>query len=270
VRSLAAVGLAIGFRSFDQRKPGRNVSRPISSPPTEKISAVPFWNSRTSSGVPESVCAVTWEDARVAVAKPKPKTETDTASKILDVAERLVQVRGFNGFSYADVAEELHVTKASLHYHFAGKAELGEALIGRYASRFNDALARIAVKPIDARAKLDAYARLYTDVLRNERMPVRHARGRVPDPARADARCRPPILRGERGMAGLRARAGERDGSLRLTAPPSEVARMIVSGLEGGMLVARTYGDLARFRASVSRLIGSLTGSAPRGSTKTC
>jgi hypothetical protein len=44
---------------------------------------------------------------------------------------------------------------------------------------------------------------------------------------------------------------------------------MIVSGLEGGMLVARTYGDLARFRASASRLIGSLTGSAPRGSSKT-
>jgi len=47
------------------------------------------------------------------------------------VAERLVQVRGFNGFSYADIAAELHITKASLHYHFATKADLGEALIAR-------------------------------------------------------------------------------------------------------------------------------------------
>ena len=38
---------------------------------------------------------------------------------ILDVAERLAQTRGFNGFSYADIATELDVTKASLHYHFA-------------------------------------------------------------------------------------------------------------------------------------------------------
>ena len=53
----------------------------------------------------------------------------DTPSRILDVSERLVQQRGFNGFSYADVAAELGVTKASLHYHFPGKAELGEALI---------------------------------------------------------------------------------------------------------------------------------------------
>ena len=60
----------------------------------------------------------------------------DTAERILDVAERLVQTRGFNGFSYADIAGELGMTKAALHYHFAGKAELGEALVTRYAERF--------------------------------------------------------------------------------------------------------------------------------------
>jgi TetR/AcrR family transcriptional repressor of nem operon len=206
----------------------------------------------------------------VAVAKPKPKTEADTASKILDVAERLVQVRGFNGFSYADVAEELHVTKASLHYHFAGKAELGEALIDRYASRFNEALDRIAAKPIDARAKLDAYARLYTDVLREERMclcgMLAAEYQTLPEPMRV------AVLRffdeNEEWLASV-LEQGEREGSLKLAAPPNEVARMIVSGLEGGMLVARTYGDLARFRASASRLIGSLTGSPPRGPSKT-
>ena len=33
-----------------------------------------------------------------------------TAMRVLDAAERLVQVRGFNGFSYADVAAELGIT----------------------------------------------------------------------------------------------------------------------------------------------------------------
>ena len=65
-----------------------------------------------------------------------------TASRILDVAERLVQIRGFNGFSYADVAAELKISKAALHYHFAGKAELGEALLARYAARFAQAPGR--------------------------------------------------------------------------------------------------------------------------------
>lgn len=66
--------------------------------------------------------------------KRRQSDEGDTASQILDVAERLVQSRGFNAFSYADVAAELHVSKAALHYHFAGKAELGEALLTRYTA----------------------------------------------------------------------------------------------------------------------------------------
>ena len=104
------------------------------------------------------------------MAEGRRRAEADTASRILDVAERLVQLRGFNGFSYADVAEELGISKASLHYHFAGKAELGEALIERYASRFTGSLEQIDTRPIDAPAKLAAYAKLYGDVLRRKRM----------------------------------------------------------------------------------------------------
>ena len=81
-----------------------------------------------------------------------------------------MQTRGFNGFSYAHVAAELGITKASLHYHFPGKAELGEALIARYAERFAGALARIDDERPVARDKLDAYVELYADVLSGRRM----------------------------------------------------------------------------------------------------
>jgi TetR/AcrR family transcriptional regulator, transcriptional repressor for nem operon len=93
-----------------------------------------------------------------------------TAAQILDSAERLVQVRGFNGFSYADIATELKISKASLHYHFPGKAALGEALIGRYAARFADALQAIDGEGGNASDKLEAYASIYADVLREHRM----------------------------------------------------------------------------------------------------
>ena len=105
----------------------------------------------------------------MAVARPK-KEPPRTAERILDIAERLVQVRGFNNFSYADIATELGVTKASLHYHFPGKAELGQALITRYSERFSDALDEIDRDLPDARAKLEAYANLYAEVLRGKRM----------------------------------------------------------------------------------------------------
>src|ERR1700704_5992215 len=108
------------------------------------------------------------EDGQMAAKRER--ANADTASRILDIAERLVQSRGFNGFSYADVASELKISKASLHYHFPGKAELGEALIGRYGSRFADALREIDQQSSDPSAKLDAYAGIYANVLRDRRM----------------------------------------------------------------------------------------------------
>src|SRR5436853_6688359 len=94
----------------------------------------------------------------------------DTKSQILDIAERLVQTQGFNGFSYADIAAELGITKASLHYHFATKAALGSALIIRYGAEFGRALEEIDQSAVDAREKLRRYAGLYADVLRQHRM----------------------------------------------------------------------------------------------------
>src|SRR5207302_10075529 len=88
------------------------------------------------------------------IARTMRATGVDTATQILDVAERLVQERGFNGFSYADVARELGISKAALHYHYPGKAELGEALIERYAARFTDALVAVDAREIDAAEKL--------------------------------------------------------------------------------------------------------------------
>src|ERR1700731_4424327 len=96
--------------------------------------------------------------------------EPGTAGRILDVAERLVQSRGFNGFSYADVASQLGITKAALHYHFPGKAELGERLIARYTDRFGDALATIDAQDRSAPDKLLAYCDLYRSTLRGQRM----------------------------------------------------------------------------------------------------
>src|SRR3954452_4280632 len=96
--------------------------------------------------------------------------DTGSAPKILDVAERLAQRRGFNGFSYADIAAELGVTKESLHYHSPGKADLGEALLARYAGRFADALAAADENLDDEREKLAAYAEIYAGVLRDHRM----------------------------------------------------------------------------------------------------
>jgi TetR/AcrR family transcriptional repressor of nem operon len=188
---------------------------------------------------------------------------TDTATRILDSAERLVQHRGFNGFSYADVASELGITKAGLHYHFASKADLGQALVERYAARFAAALEAIDADGRDALSKLAAYSRIYTDVLRRKRMclcgMLAADYDTLPGPMR-DA-----VVRffddNETWLAGV-LQQGNADGSLHVDGSASETARALVSGLEGAMLIARPYGELSRFEAAASRLLASLA--APR------
>src|ERR1039457_3382281 len=95
---------------------------------------------------------------------------TAAATAILDVAERLAQTRGYNGFSYADIAAKLGVTKASLHYHFPSKAELGRVLIARYQSVFGAALEAIDQRALKPPEKLRQYVGLYDAVMRNDRM----------------------------------------------------------------------------------------------------
>src|ERR1700690_1670053 len=91
---------------------------------------------------------------------------TPAATAILDVAEKLAQTRGYNGFSYADIAVELGVTKASLHYHFPSKAELGCALIERYRTVFAATLDDIDHQALEPHRRLQAYVGLYDSVMR--------------------------------------------------------------------------------------------------------
>ena len=58
------------------------------------------------------------------------------AEKVVDAAEGLVQQRGYNGFSYDDVAGLVDNKKPSVHHHFATKAELVVVVAQRYAHRF--------------------------------------------------------------------------------------------------------------------------------------
>lgn len=179
---------------------------------------------------------------------------------ILDIAERLVQRRGFNGFSYADIAPEVGITKASLHYHFASKAELGERLIVRYSSRFGTALGQIddrGVTPVD---RLRAYCDLYRSVLAEDRMclcgvlaaevetlpaPMRQAVTRFFDD-------------NEAWLAAV-LEEGRNAGSLYFAGPPVEVARGVIAALEGAMLVSRSYGTTATLDSVADRMLADFS-----------
>ena len=188
------------------------------------------------------------------------QTSVGTADRALDVAERLVQVRGFNGVSYADIADELAITKASLHYHFRTKGELGQALISRYSARFAAALAGIDRDVSQPRAKLDAYVEIYSGVLRGDRMclcgMLAAEYETLPPPMAAAV---VTFFRDNETWLGKVVSEGQNDGSLSPRLSPGEASQMILSGLEGTMLLARTDGGINRFQSSAERLLDALT-----------
>lgn len=190
--------------------------------------------------------------------------ESDTASAILDVAERMVQTRGFNAFSYADVATELGITKPALHYHFPGKAELGQALLARYTARFVDALEAIDARTTGARGKLERYVDLYGQVLAQNRMclcgMLASDYHTLPEPMRLAVT--DFFDQNEAWVAGV-LDEGRADGTLRVEGVSREAAEMIVGALEGGMLVARTYRDRHRFDGIARRLLADITAPPP-------
>jgi TetR/AcrR family transcriptional repressor of nem operon len=195
---------------------------------------------------------------------PTPAAASDSASRILDVAERLVQTRGFNAFSYADVAETLHVTKASLHYHFPTKAKLGEHLIERYRASFLAALERIDGTGGDAGAKLSAYVGIYADVLEKNRMCL--CGMLAADYATLPKAMREGVRRffdaNEAWLVAVLERGRDR-GELGFAGPPVETARFLVAALEGAMLLARSHGDASRLRAAGDHLLAGLGVRAP-------
>lgn len=197
-----------------------------------------------------------------ATAKPR---GNDTAQRILDIAERLVQMRGFNAFSYADVAAELGITTASLHYHYPGKAELGEALIKRYTERFMGALAAIAARTPGAPGRLDAYLDLYFDVLRGRRMCLcgMLAAEYQTLPKRMQAAVVAFFDANEAWLEGVLDR-GRNQAELRFQGSPRDTARMIVSALQGAMLVSRPHRELERFQDTATRLLTSIAVPAGR------
>jgi TetR/AcrR family transcriptional regulator, transcriptional repressor for nem operon len=200
----------------------------------------------------------------MAASAPPPST----ASRVLDAAERLVQVRGFNGFSYADIAAELQITKASLHYHFATKADLGEALISRYSARFFEALAEVDGTGAAAPVKLSAYAKLYADVLSEHRMCLcGMLAAEYPTLPRPMQTAVVGFFDHNERWLGAVLEQGRDEGSLAFTGPARDTAGMIVSGLEGAMLVTRPYGDAARFQVAAASLLATLT-AAPPGSSR--
>lgn len=176
-------------------------------------------------------------------------SEPTTAQAILDAAEARLCMVGYHGFSFRDLAGDVGIRSASVHYHFPTKEALVTRLTKRYRERFFAAMA-------DAPPGTDriiAYREAFRDLLaRKCAMCLCGLLG-------AESYGLPRTVRQEvrrffedatiHLAEGLQGEAEER----------RRHAAAILARLQGAVLLARAYEDVAVYDRATAGLEAALT-----------
>jgi TetR/AcrR family transcriptional regulator, transcriptional repressor for nem operon len=195
------------------------------------------------------------------------RSQTDTAEEILDIAQNLIQTRGYSAFSYQDIADALKIRKASIHYHFPAKTDLGIAVIDRYTRRFGEALTAIAADPNrTSMDMLDCYVEPYLEFARTaDKVCLCGALAGEMLALPADLRTRVErfFKQHQAWLADILKRGAER-GEFTLRDKPLRFARLIFGALQGGLLVKRTTRDASQLLDVVAALKSQLAAAPAR------
>ncbi len=87
---------------------------------------------------------------------------TDTKEEILRLGTELIQVYGYNAFSYADISKKLDVKNAAIHYHFPGKEDLLAGIIEQYIERYKELDKNLNQPGITSKQKIEAFITRYS------------------------------------------------------------------------------------------------------------
>lgn len=187
------------------------------------------------------------------------------AAEIASTARSLLAVGGYNGFSYADISEQVRIAKASVHHHFASKADLVEVVVKLHREESSKGLATLTEQVADPLGELKAYADYWSACILD---------GSTSFCICAMLAAELPAIPGnvarevqgffEDLTAWLAAvfKRGAAAGVFNLQGTPAEEARAFMATVYGAMLAARAYGDPRTFQAVVFPAIERLAAPA--------
>lgn len=184
-----------------------------------------------------------------------------TRDSILTLGEALFRTRGFNAFSYYDLAEALKVRPAAIHYHFPTKEDLAVAIIERERAAFRAFVDRVDAQK-DVRGRLLAFARTFAPRAETREICLVGAAGGDYNSF------------GERVQTEVQAMAndilvwleavlaeGRRNGALSFAGTPRTRAMMIVATLAASLHLSRIV-DASAYKRIATQLIHDLTTSS--------
>lgn len=188
---------------------------------------------------------------------------SDMRAEIVATAATLIKARGYHGFSFSDVADRVGIRKASIHYHFPTKTDLGLAVLRAYRYELGQAARDMAANTgtIDHRALLMRFLTPILDMGRVE------ADACLCGALGGEYPSLPPAIQAEVAgffrdhtdwLAALLS-DGRAAGAFRFQGDSAQIARFIMAAIEGAMLIKRTSGDTG-YVDEVAHLAGGLLG----------
>ena len=166
--------------------------------------------------------------------------QSDTRDLILKHAETLIRTRGYAGFSYADLSDLVKIRKPSIHYHFPTKEQLVIATLEVYCQRYKEAFVQICAQHSNALDRIDAYSRIYLEGLDQGVGCLCAAlaveRDILPQRLRAALA---DFFRGHLEWLQSVYADGLKNGEVSAGRDPAAAAQLVLSALEGSLLVAR-------------------------------
>ena len=179
----------------------------------------------------------------------------DTATQLLDTAQTLIQERGYNAFSYKDLAETVGMRKASIHHHFPAKASLGVAVMERYIERLRASLAKIDSGARSNQAKIKAFIGLYIATEKTGAIclcgSLATDRQTLPTEMQ-DAVAR--YIQCSEDWVTERVKLGVAAGEFGFAGKPRDVASSLLSSLQGGLIMSRAQTNNRPLLTTIQRV----------------
>jgi TetR/AcrR family transcriptional regulator, transcriptional repressor for nem operon len=185
-----------------------------------------------------------------------------TSDQILASARNFIVSGGYNGFSYADIAEVVGIRKASIHHHFPSKVDLVRTLVARHRERTEVALADLESKFPDPLALLQIYAGHWAKCIEDASIPFC-----VCALLASELPALPPEVAVEvrayfRSLSSWLTKVMERgaeQGILKFAGSAELEADTFMATVHGAMLSARAYGNPAVFDAILTPTVQRLS-----------
>jgi TetR/AcrR family transcriptional regulator, transcriptional repressor for nem operon len=184
----------------------------------------------------------------------------DTKAELSRVAMEMIQTRGYNAFSYQDLADRLNIRKASIHYHFPTKEDLGISLMEGSIERLTLWQQDIRKQDLSALTRMEAYFDYFANISANgvricpcgalatewNSLPVKLQEAVT------------KLLSTHREWIKGTLEKGRKSGEIAKTGTVEEQAQFVFASVQGALQTSRVQGNPGYFRAVTRQLLSSL------------